>query len=379
MNGAGKQGGGAALTVTVVVAVIAVIAAAWLALGRPSDHTQPTVAASDTPKRVPTTSAPQPSPERDPVVRNAYALTVDGDLVEIQPDNGAVTRAIASDPLWRDSTFVISPDGAYAYIDAFDPTIASGPDMPGEIQRVSLAPSEPEGAAHVETVVPSAAMPAISPDGASLAYFSVAPGTTQSLVRSLTVMDLATGQVTASVPDDQCVECEREVTPPTWTPDSERLIVGLGWFDGFPGTTLWEVDPASTTALAAARQVGPANAGDVQGAWFGRTAFTTDGTLLVPAQTGSSEQWEAARAYAFGEGPKQNLPASSVALVDAATGAVLKQIPVDGIASSVAVEPGGSDMLIAVIHPDTDEVPGIYRWDGSTLTRVADAFTAVAW
>ena len=316
-------------------------------------------------------------PEAEPP--NAFALTLAGDLVELQPENGAVTRSIASSPLWEGSSLVISPDGAYAYVEAFNPMAADSPEWPGEIQRVSLDPSEPEGSAQIETVVTSATSPAVSPDGGSLAYLSIAPGVTQTLDRSLTVMDLATGTVTASVPDDQCVECERIVTSPTWMPDSSSLILGLGWFDGFPSTTLWDVDPTSNPTLAAGRLVGPDNSDDVMADWFGTTVFTAEGTLLVPAEEGTAAQWEARTAYAFGDGPKQNQPTGLVAVVDVPSGTVLSRIPVDGVVASVAAEPAGADILVIVGHPDTDEVPALYRWDGSELIHIGNAFTAIAW
>lgn len=320
---------------------------------------------------------PTPEPEAEP--RNAFALTLAGDLVELQPENGAVTRSVATSPLWQDSSLVISPDGAYAYVEAFNPMSDDGPEWPGEIQRVSLDPSEPEGAATVETVVASATDPALSPDGGSLAYLSVAPGNPETLVRSLTVMDLATGQVTSSVPDDQCVECERVVTAPTWTPDGADLIIGHGWVDAFPSTALVAVDPTSTSTLGAGLPVGPDNSGDVRADWFGRTAFTTEGTLLVPAEEGTAAQWEARAAYAFGEGPKENQPTGLVAVVDPASGAVVSRIPVDGIALSVAAEPAGTDFLVIIGRPDTDEVPALYRWDGSQLIPLESGFTAIGW
>jgi hypothetical protein len=359
------------------VALAAIAALVWVLVGRPAEADEEPTAAETTESAPEPSEEPTAEPEAEP--RNAFALTLAGDLVELQPENGAVTRSVASSPLWQDSSLVISPDGAYAYVEAFDPTAADGPEWPGEIQRVSLAASEPEGAALVETVVPSATSPALSPDGAMLAYLSTAPGETQTLVRSLTVMDLATGDVTASVPDDQCVECERVVTAPTWTPDSSSLILGLGWFDGFPSTALVAVDPTTTATLGAGRPVGPDNSGDVQADWYRRTAFTAEGTLLVPAEEGTAEQWEARAAYAFGDGPKENQPTGHVAVVDVASGTVLSRIPVDGTALSVAPEPGGTAILVVAGKPDTDEVPALYRWDGSELIHIGDAFTAVAW
>ena len=363
------------LIVISVVALAAIGALVWVLVGRPADTAEPTIAPTEEPSAEPS-EEPTTEPYAEPP--NAFALTLAGDLVELQPENGAVTRSIATSPLWQGSSLVISPDGAYAYVEAFDPTAADGPEWPGEIQRVSLDPSEPEGSAQVETVVTSATSPAISPDGGSLAYLSIAPGDPETVVRSLTVMDLATGTVTASVPDDQCVECDRIVTSPTWMPDSSSLILGLGWADGFPSTTLWDVDP-SNPMLAAGRLVGPDNSGDVMADWFGTTVFTADGTLLVPAEEGTAAQWEARAAYAFGDGPKQNQPTGLVAVVDVANGAVLSRIPVDGVVASVAAEPAGTEVLVIVGYPDTDEVPALYRWDGSELIHIGDAFTAIAW
>ncbi len=376
MNGPGSARGGTALVVAVVVAVVAVVAAAWLVIGRSSDDTaEPTAATTTRPDAASPTPSPQPSPERaDPP--SAYALTLAGDLVEVEPQSGDVIRTIATSPYWEQSdALAVSPDGAYAYIEAFSESDPAGPAWPGEIQRVPLA----EGATEIATVVTSATSPAVSPDGTTLAYLSIAPGNPEALVRSLTLMDIGSGTVTAAVPDDECVECERVVTQPTWTPDSARLVVGLGWTDGFPNTTLWEVDPASTATLGAGRAVGPDNSGDVQAAWSGTTAFSSDGTLLVPADEGTTAQWAAARAYAFGEGPKENLPTSHVAFVDAANGSVLRRVSVDGTALAVAPAPSGDDVLVVVGHPGTDEVPNLYRWDGSTLTHLRDGFTSVDW
>lgn len=369
----------APLIAMTVVALAAITALVWVLVVRPTATDEEPTAAEPTASEPEPETAKEPTTEPDAGPPTAFALTLAGDLVELQPENGAVTRSIASNPLWQDSSLVISPDRAYAYVDAFDPTVADGPGWPGEIQRISLAASEPEGSAHVETVVTAATSPAVSPDGAALAYLAIAPGETQSSVRSLTVMDLATGTVTAAVPDDQCVECERRVTPPTWTPDSSSLILGLGWFDGFPSTSLVAVDPTSTATLGEGRPVGPDNSGDVLADWFGRTAFADDGTMLVPAEEGGAAQWEARAAYALGDGPKENQPTGHLAVVDAESGTVLSRIPVDGTVLSVAPEPGGADILVVVGHPDTDEVPALYRWDGSQLIHIGDGYTAVAW
>ena len=317
-------------------------------------------------------------PTADGALRNAYALTTSGELVELRPSDGTVIRSVATDPLWTGSTLTISADGAYAYVHAYDSEDDAGPEWPGSIQRIALSPSEPEGTADVETVATTATSPAVSPDGRFLAYYSVAPWKEPLSQRSLTVMDLTTGEVTASIPDPECVECERLVTPPTWTPDSARIVVGLGWFDEFPAAALWEVDPATTPTLGDARRVGPDNTGDVQADWFGTTSFTAAGTLAVPAEEGTADQWAAAAAYAFGDGPKENLPAGLVALVDVTDGSVVGRIPLDGIAISLAAEPGGNQLLVVVSHPDT-EIPQLYRWDGSALVQLADGFAAIGW
>lgn len=369
----------APLIAMTAVAVAAITALVWVLVVRPASSDDEATTAKPTASEPEPTTSKEPTTKPDPGPPTAFALTLAGDLVELQPQNGAVTRSIASNPLWQDSTLVISPDRAYAYVEAYDPTVADGPEWPGEIQRVSLAPSEPEGSATVETVVTAATSPAVSSDGATLAYLAIAPGETQSSVRSLTVMDLATGAVTASVPDDQCVECERRVTSPTWTPDSSTVILGLGWFDGFPSTSLVAVDPTSTPTLGAGRPVGPDNSGDVLADWFGSTAFTADGTLLVPAEEGSAAQWEARAAFALGDGPDGNQPTGHIAVVDPETGTVLSRIPVDWTVLSVAPEPGGTDILTIVGRPATDEVPALYRWDGSELIHIGDGYATVAW
>lgn len=358
------------LTLTAVIALGAVAALVWLLLDRSGDD-EPASADPSPPSQEMTEETSEPTQEAATPVPAPYALTSGGDLVELDPQTGVAVRTVGSSPSWT-GTLSLTADRQFAYVDAVTGG-GGGPAWPGEIQRVSLA----DGG--VETIVTGATDPALSPDGAALAYLAIAPSETQSSERSLTVMDLATGSVTASIPDEQCVECERMVTTPTWTPDG-RLLLGLGWVDAFPGVALYAVDPAGTATLGAASFVGPDNSGDLRGDWFGRSAFTGDGMLLVPAEEGTADQWEARVAYAFEGGPAENQPTGVVVVADPATGAVVDRIPVDGLPVSVAAEPEGTAAFVVVRPTTTSDAPSVlYRWDGASLSPVGEGFEAVAW
>lgn len=196
---------------------------------------------------------------------------------------------------------------------------------------------------------------------------------------SLTVMDLTTGSVIASIPDEQCTGCGRVVTTPTWLPDG-RLLIGLGWNDEFPGVAVFAVDPAKTPTLGSAVFVGPDTSGDLRGDWYGTSAVAADGSLLVPAEEGTADQWEARIAYAYESGPASNQPTGLVVVADPGTGTVRTRIPVAGTPISVAAEPDGRAALVVVRPSFASDVPWVlYRWDGTTLTRVGDGFRTVAW
>lgn len=360
---------GAAAAVLVVGAVV--YAAPW----RPTPPAEspkpaPTVQGpTPTPDATPSTEpTPDPTPEPTPE-RTAFALTAAGDLVELDPESGSVIRTVATNEFWS-AGLSITPDREFAYVEAGYER-EGGPEWPGEIHRVSLA----DGTS--EVAVTSATSPAVSPDGRALAYLSIEV-TGHASARSLTVQDLTTGAVIATIPDDQCVECERVVSAPTWTPDSSALVLGLGWFDAFPGVVVRAVDPTVTPTLEAGRLVGPANDGDVVADWYGRTAFTADGTLLVPAEEGTAEQWQARGARIYGDGPDAPEPTSLVAEVDPATGEVVSRIPVDGTAVAVAAAPTGVEVLV-LVSPGLPTPPSLFRWDGSTLAPLGDGYTAVAW
>lgn len=364
-------------------AVATVSAAAVLAIGAvvyaapwrvppppPADTPEPTATSEPAPTPTPT-ETPEPTEEPPTATPAPYAITSGGDLIELDPETGAVVRTVASSPDWTES-LSLTPDRRYAYVGAMSYS-DEGADWPGEIQRVSLA----DGA--VETVLTSANDPAVSPDGTRLAYLAYAPGDARATERSLTVMDLRTGTVTASIQDEQCVECERIVTTPTWLPDG-RLVIGLGWTDGYPGVAQFLVDPATTATLGAATLLGPDNSGDLQGDWFGRTALAADGTLLVPAEEGSADQWDARYAYDRDGGPGSNQPTGLLVVVDRGTGSVLDRIPVDGMPTSVAAEPDGEAALVVVWPTTGSDVPSVLqRWDGTTLTPVGEGYETVAW
>lgn len=343
----------------------------------------PTTSASPTPDPTPTsTPTPAPTPETteepDPVVPPPVGLTPEGALVEVDPLTGTVLRTIASDPYWTDDLVVDRARGV-AYLRA-EGDGDGGPAWPGEIHRVSLIDGTSE-------TVAVGYGPAVSPDGARLAYIAYRVDEEPfSEERVLTVRDLTTGETVAEIPDDTCVGCERVLGAPVWTPDGSGVVLPVGWSDSLPGVALYRLAVEQEGSVDDGERLGPANDGDWLADWYGTPAWTADGRLVVPAQEGSRSAWEAYGQALLGEAVQGEQPAATpsyvLVSVDPATGAVLDRVamPPGSAAREVAIGPAGDGILVVGVRTGPDGGQHVtYRWDGSGLTELGTDLAAVAW
>lgn len=367
-------------------AVATVSAAGVLALGAvvyavPWDRPEPPPAQSPTSTPMPTASptptgtpSPEPTPSESAgeVVRpTIVAVDLGGRLLELDPDTGAVLRQVAEDPRWTD--VAVSPDRRHAYVTA---SSASGQLSQAQIQRVSMVDGSVESVAAGYGAT-------VSPDGGRLAYLRIveqpdAPD--GDAVLELVVTDLASGTELASIPDDDCVYCERIVDEPVWAPDGRHLllVLGYGWP---PSTSLHEVDPETTAVLGDGRFVGPANTGEVLADWPRTPSVTADGTLLLAAEEATSAEWEAWRTAVTSDADAVPTVPDVAVTIDPTTGQELGRTPLPEGQYTLDAAPAGP-RFVAVTWGFTEDGVRFSRlllWNGESLVPLADDIAAATW
>lgn len=355
--------------VAVVVAVVAVVAAAWLALGRPSDDAaQPTTDATE-PSRPPSPDASAtPTPTPTAATSTIVALTTAGALVEIDPATGATVRTIASDAAWA-GPLSLAPDRSTVYL-----TRETGGIRP-DVVRVTLADGTSE-------TVAQGRVPSVSPDGTRLAYVGKHPTNPDEEYRALHVLDLATGAET-TVPDDSCGGCPRRIDQPAWSPDGSTLYVATGFQDSaVPAMDLLVVTPGTTTTLDSAPVFQPADT-FVHGE-AGNPTFLADGTLAVPSVVnwGTGDADDGLTAYG-----------GAIEVFDVASAATLGQwqlpqlhaVNADEEATAqtldAAAAPTGTTLaLVATTDASAEPTTALYLWSGGAdLRPIAQGILALDW
>jgi hypothetical protein len=345
------------------LALVAGAAVAVVALPRdpipPVDPPAPTDTPTPTTDPTPTPSpTPSPTPTPEPVDPPIAALTTGGALVLLDPETGAVTSTVyegltTSDP--SKTSLTVSPDGLFAYASR---VVSTEVGTAWEILRVSLASGSAD-------LVAEGIMPAISPDGATLAYagrdpsFQVDPNFPEDDVGlALVLRDLATGA-------ERYIGTGHGGNPSAWldqiawSTDGTTLFVPMG----MEGSSLYALDESATDFE------GALSLGDDDGTMSeSEPIVLADGTLLVSCS------------------PYDDLPDETyVAVIDPLTGSVAAHVePLAGWGIfDMAARPRGAGLAFLADDPAVDDgAPGgnLYRWDdGGEPQLLGTGFLAVAW
>jgi hypothetical protein len=360
----------ALLISSVVVAVGAVLALVWVFLGRPAETgVEPTSAATETA----TEPSPEPTPTPTPTPEgpsSIIGLTAAGDLVELDPANGATLRTVATDAAWA-GPLSLTPDRTAVYLTRQTDAVPGRPD----IVRVSLTDGTSE-------VVAKGRVPSLSPDGTRLAYVGVHPTNPDEEYRALHVLDLASGEVTY-VPDNTCGGCARRIDQPAWSPDGSRLYVAAGFQDSpLPSMDLLVVVPGTTVDLDTA-EVFQTNDTFVHRE-PGNPGFLSDGRLVVVSVVdfGTGDSADGMTSH---QGAIETYEPTTPASANLWQFPQLHTITLDEVATvltaDAAVAPSGTAMAVIVTDWTGPEPVGIlYLWEGGDqLTTLAEGITAVAW
>lgn len=316
----------AAAALTVAVGAVAVLSDD----DTPGTHVVTPAGPTTSGPEVPTTSAPPTAGAGFPAF---FVGTRDhsSTLVVARTATGATDRVLATMPANRViQSLALSPDGAYAYF-------STGPEpISGQLHRVRVAggPVEELG---------DGSDPAVSPDGARLAY---------ALMNELVVRDLATGREARH--GDTAAAAY--VAEPVWTADG-RSVVFQKAVDGSPPS--WYAIAASLAG--APRRIGPsADAGHQNDMWWSPAAG-------AGGRIGFLES-----CCAQGPAPRTEQPVRLV-LVDPATGAVKDRRPLAAAARHVDLDATGAHELYVV------DGGLVYRRSGGPLVPVGSNFDLAAW
>lgn len=346
----------AAATGAVGLAVVVGAAVAVVALPRdpapPVDSPPPTPevttttpSPAPTPSETPTTS-PTPDPPAEPPL---VALTNAGEIVLLDPQTGATLQTVMSGLSTEDPAKIaltVAPDRTTAYVS----NIVDRPTgSEREIVRVSLDGSSSE-------VIAEGMQPAISPDGATLAYVGRDPARPGSEEPGLILLDIATG-TSRFISSGLDASGAGWIDQPAWSRDGSRLYVPLG----YEGSELQAVEATATT-FADAVSLGD-DIGEKE------PVVLADGTVLV------------ACGYSY-----SGLDDTYVAAIDPTTGAATERLaPVAGRhIVDMAAHPTaqGVAFLAVTTTPEGMEQPtwDLYRWDeGGEPRLLGTGFVAVAW
>lgn len=362
---AGVTVAGAAAVVVLALAVQAAPFHAPVAPAGPTASTEATQSPSTTAPPTPTPSTTPPTPPPVEPTHPLVTLTSDGRLLLLDPGTGAVLTTLtprfspAGPGIEDDPVLTVAPDGTAAYVQA----VTTEGALP-TITRVSL----PDGATEA---VAEGWYPAVSPDGTTLAFLAPRTGDEPGASFGLHLRDLTTGDE-RYLDDSAHCECEREVTPPTWSPDGRHIALGLGFAGLVHDVDVVVVELAQAANLQDGHVLEtPQVGGRLHPSHRSSQTYLPDGrlaTLLVTQVTDENVTSAATES-------------AQVQLLDPATGEATATVPVPDRLDRGRLSPSG-DGFTLVLHRWDDEgyAPrGLYRWDPvGGLREIGTGFEAAA-
>jgi hypothetical protein len=308
--------------VVVRVAVALVLALAGCSGGEDQEAARPDSSADGQP--------PPPSVQPPPVAIPYVAITNDGRVLLVRRE-----RTVGLSPGdKRLSSVTLSPDGRIAYVGRFGAGCGDG-----DIQALTLE-GQPSPAG--PPLLTGGAGPAVSPDGARLAY--VRPSAHPCVVDTLVVRDLRDGGERA------WTFAEHELSGLTWAPDNRRLAFEDSL--GPEGSALVVFDTATPP--------GPVTPPEP-------LADQEEGGYTLPAFGGQSGTLLALNAGAEGQ-------REQVVSVDVRTGSIVRPLftPPQHL---VALDADASGRHILAV----DQAQNLYYWGDAGLVRLGTGVIDAAW
>lgn len=337
----------AAPVATAVLAMLLLLTAGCDTDDQAADSPSPTPTTDTPDDGSPTPSSPDPGPAQD----TAVAVQADGRVVVLDPATGEEVRELladvpAGDPASND--LAVTPDGSAAFVGV----PAEDPDGESEIVRVPIAGGEPE-------TVAQGSMPAISPDGETLAYvhFEEAadadqPGLPQPV---LVLHDLASDEQTR-LTRTQPFQFIPDVA---WTADGAQVVFTAGEIY----TGLYAIDRGAES-LDEARRLGPDVEEEGDTTSWGPVAALGDGELAVVetcCDVPREERWHVV----------------TVGVADGAVGGSLT--PAERLEVTHLDGDAQAQRLLMVVAGGP-EGGSLLRWDGSGEPEpIAEGVIAAAW
>lgn len=313
----------------------------------PAPSPDPTPEPTETPTEDPEPDGTATPPPDAVVVPTLLALTVEGDLVELEPGTGAVVRVVTSGLSVYDPGKIglaVAPDGTRAWVTTWDDA-----QVNPLLVEVSLA----DGARRTVGV---GVNPAISPDGSTLAYPGPLPGRDFGDSWGLNLLDVASGDV-RHLPEP--FTGESDLFSVDWSVDGSTLVLPSA-----SGASL-RILPAGATSLDEAAVVGTA----AEGTTWDEPQVLADGTVLVAT---SNDPYEPT--------------ATGWAVVDLDTGALLE--------SGTTVTEGGPNEVVGLATHPTERRAAVLvgqsedpdrpswrlaSWEDGVLTDIGGSYVALGW
>lgn len=314
--------------------------------------------AADTPTPTPTAATPggegsttPSSPDPEPVQDAAVTVQADGRVVVLDPATGEEVRELLADVAVGDpasNDLAVTPDGSAAFVGV----PAEDPDGASEIVRVPVAGGEPE-------TVAQGSMPAISPDGRTLAYVRFEepadadqPGLPQPV---LVLHDLGSDEQTRLTRTQPF----HFIPDVAWTADGAQVVFTAGEIY----TGLYAID-RDAESLDEARRLGPDVEAEGDTTSWGPVAALGDGRLAVVetcCDVPREERWH-------------------VITVGVAEGDDRGSLtPADRLEVTHLDEDAAAERLLMVVAGGP-EGGSLLRWDGSGEPEpIAEGVIAAAW